>query len=178
LNKIKQYKVVLNLYVGFSNTRKLLNLRVLENQSLFHQFMDPSTYHTVGDCTYLCLQQVVPGMVPLRYTSGHVSVRHACPICFGLSPFPITYSPPVSPHTTPSHYHYLATLPRHFPLDIKRRPTQCCPHHYTEFLIHVVLEVGTMVMVGTTVVLPKVAPLSAMIFPWSLLCLLLQVRNL
>jgi hypothetical protein len=45
--------------------------------------------------------------------------------CFCLSPFPITYSPCFS------SYYPLALvsgqLSRHFPLDIKRRPTQCCP---------------------------------------------------
>jgi hypothetical protein len=50
-------------------------------------------------------------------------------------------------------------------LDIKRRPTQGCPHHSTQYLIFAVLEVVTIAMVVTTVVLPRVAPLSAMILP-------------
>jgi hypothetical protein len=94
---------------------------------------------------------------------GHVSVRDACPICFALSPSPITYSPCFS------SYHPLALLSsqlsRHFPMDIKRGPTQCCPCHYTHSIIYVALEVVTMAVVGTTVVLPTVAPLSAMILP-------------
>jgi hypothetical protein len=95
---------------------------------------------------------------------GHVSVpvRHACSICFGLSPFPITYSPCFS------SYYPLALvssqLSRNFPSDIKRRPTQCCPHH-TQFLIYVVLKVVTIAIVGTAVVLPTVAQLLAMILP-------------
>jgi hypothetical protein len=94
------------------------------------------------------------GSLPLRYGPcfSTSTVRHACPICFGLSPFPITYSPCFS------SYYPLALLSgqlsRHFPLDIKHRPTQCCPRHYTQFIIYVVLEVVTMAMVGTTVVLP------------------------
>jgi hypothetical protein len=86
----------------------------------------------------------------------HISVRHACLICFGLSPSPITYSPCFSsifPLALLS-----GQLSRPFPLDIKRRPTQCFPRHFTQFLIYVVLEVVTMAMVGTTVVLPTVAP--------------------
>jgi hypothetical protein len=89
----------------------------------------------------------------------HVSVRHTCLICFCLSPSLITYSPCFSsifPLALLS-----GQLSHPFPLDIKRRPTQCFPRHFTQFLIYVVLEVVTMAMVGTTVVLPMVAPLSA-----------------
>jgi hypothetical protein len=87
---------------------------------------------------------------------GHVSVRHACPICFGLSPFPITYSPCFS------SYYPLALLSgqlsRHFPSDIKRRPLYPISHlcciggcHHGDGWHHVVL--------------PTVAPLTAMILP-------------
>jgi hypothetical protein len=48
---------------------------------------------------------------------------------------------------------------------MKGWPTQCCPLYFTQFFHCVVLEVVTMAMVGTTVVLPTVTPLSAMILP-------------
>jgi hypothetical protein len=39
------------------------------------------------------------------------------------------------------------------------------PPSFFQFLIYVVLEVVTMAMVGTTVILPTAAPLSDMILP-------------
>jgi hypothetical protein len=100
----------------------------------------------------------------LHYTR-HVSlpVCYACPIGLVLPLSPITYSPCFT-----SCYPLAllsGQLSPHFSLDIKRRPTQCCPHNSTQYLISAVLEVDTMAMVGTTVVLPTVAPLSAMILP-------------
>jgi hypothetical protein len=75
-------------------------------------------------------------------------------LVFPLFPSPI---PPVSPHTTPLHY-YPASSPVIFLWTLNAG-------HYTQFLVCVALEVVTMAMVGTTVVLPTVAPLSAMILP-------------
>jgi hypothetical protein len=107
--------------------------------------------------------------VALQYRL-HGSLRHACPISFGLSPLPISYSPYFS-----SYYSLVLSsrqLSGHFSLNLKRRPTQCCTRHYaqfhyTQFLIFVVfVAVSTMaMMVGTTVVLPTVAPLSTMLLP-------------
>jgi hypothetical protein len=100
--------------------------------------------------------------VGLRYTD-QVSIRQACQIGLVSPLFPSPISS-VSPRTLPLAF-VSGQLSRHFPLDIKRWPPQCCPRHITQFIIYVVLEVVTMAMVGTTVVLPSVAPLSDVIHP-------------
>jgi hypothetical protein len=110
------------------------------------------TSHTLMDGTFIVRRSTIQ----LRYTC-HLTLRHACPICLVVLPLsPITYSPCFT-----SYYSLTllsGQLSCHFSLDIERRPTQCCPHHSTQYLISAVLEVVTMAMVGTTVVLPTVAP--------------------